>query len=177
MRETNREICHADAELATGGTITKAGSLLHGCTTVSHETHHARSMKLHEEIFKALPDDFVRRMWNWVRSRDGGSVATSRFDERVDNTRDEHPIPTLLGEADDTHRAILTLPQRYQEVITIFWTRNHMTLAGMACSTPRTRLWKIGKASFRMWLDTGHGRLQGAIEEQTTACRERHTLT
>lgn len=132
-----------------------------------------RMRKLHDEIFEALPDDFVRRMLNWVRSFDGDSVATSRFDERVDNTREEHPIPTLLGEAVDTDRAIRELPQRYQEVIACFWMYTTRPLEWMATATPRLRVWKLGKASFREWLEIGHERLQLLIAKQTAKQAER----
>lgn len=129
------------------------------------------SLKEIDRIVAALPFDFVRRMWNWVRSRDGGSVATSRLEEQVDFAREEHSIPVMLGEADDTHRAIMALPQRHQEVIRVFWTMNTKALEDMARATPRLRLWKLGKASFRVWLETAHTRLQDELRKQIKAER------
>lgn len=112
--------------------------------------------KLHDDILSALPFDFTRRMANWARSLDGAPVSGSTLEERVDHTRTEHPIPLLLGEATDTHAAILRLPQRYQEIITTFWMFQSKPLSWMATATPRLRLWKYGPASFREKLEIGH---------------------
>lgn len=117
------------------------------------------SEKLHDDIIKALPPDFVRRMMNWSRTVDGTPVSTSKLEERVDHTRQEQGLPILMGEADDTHRAIRALPQRYQEVVGVFWTRLAQDMRWMSQSTPRLRLWKLGPASFRDWLDRAHERL------------------
>lgn len=115
--------------------------------------------KLHDDILATLPPDFTRRMQNWSRTIDGTPVSVSTLEERVDHSRGEQPLPLLLGEADDTHKAVRALPQRYQEIVTIFWTHLARDLRWMAGSTPRTRLWKLGPASFREWLDNGHERL------------------
>lgn len=123
--------------------------------------------KLHDDIYAALPEDFIRRMQNWARSLDGGSVRTTIFRDRVDtfHWRPEVPLPTLLGEATDTHKAVQALPQRYQEVVTVFWSRPTQTLAWMATSTPRCRLWKLGPASFEEWLSIGHERLRAMMAQ------------
>lgn len=130
--------------------------------------------KLHDEIFDTLPEDFIRRMRNWARDRDGGRIATAYLGEIVDGWRPEIPIPTMEGEAADTQRAVLTLPQRYQEVITVFWMYQAHNLTWMACATPRLRVWKLGPASFRGWLDRGHERLQVELARLSRAEAERH---
>lgn len=116
--------------------------------------------KLHDDIIGALDHDFVRRMDNWARSLDGSSVGTcSKLWGNVGGGSYEARVPVLMGEARDTDRAIRALPQRYQEVVTIFWTNRSQTLAWMATSTARVRLWRLGPASFGDWLELGHARL------------------
>lgn len=126
--------------------------------------------KQHERIYAELPEDFIRRMRNWVRGRDGASVGTSSMSERVDNhTHHEQPIPTMFGEATDTEVAIRKLPQRYQEVVSVFWLYESRDIAWMAKATPRLRLWKLGPASFREWLSIGHERLRTLVAQGTGA--------
>jgi len=115
--------------------------------------------RLHDDILNSLPEDFVRRMQNWARTVDGTPVSVSKLEERVDHSRREQPLPLLIGEADDTHRAVQALPQRYQEVVGVFWTHLARDMRWMSTSTPRCRLWKLGPASFREWLQNGHERL------------------
>lgn len=158
----------------------EARHLLHAGETVRYQKGDAKdsretmSGKLHADILEELPLDFIRLMLNWASTVDGGPVSTSSaLWGMVGGGTYESKLPVLLGEADDTHKAVLTLPQRYQEVITIFWTRNGMRLEDMARATPRVRLWKLGKASFRDWLDTGHERLQTVLMAQRKHERER----
>jgi hypothetical protein len=129
------------------------------------------AMILHEDIISALPEDFVRIMRNWVRSTDGSAIGTSVYDF-IASGRYEAKIPVLMGEAQDTQRAIYKLPQRHQEVITIFWTEHDLTLAEMARATPRVRLWQLGPASFKAWLAIAHDRLQKELKAQREAARE-----
>lgn len=127
----------------------------------------------HAEILAALPHDFVRRMNNWARSFEGGRVSTSSIEERVDHWRHEHPIPVLMGEADDTHRAVQALTQPYQDIVTVFWTHRARTLAWMSTSTEYIRAWRLGKASFEEWLKVGHGLLQAELTRQTRSQAKR----
>lgn len=127
----------------------------------------------HAAIFAELPEDFIRRMSNWARDRDGGRIAVAYLGERVDGWRPEVPIPTMEGEAADTQRAVLRLPQRHQEVVACFWMHQAQTLSWMATATPRLRLWKLGPASFREWLRIGHVRLQIEIGKLTVEHAQR----
>lgn len=114
---------------------------------------------LHDDILNALPHDFVRRMRNWARTVDGTAVSTSTLSERVDHTRTERPIPVLLGEADDTHRAVLKLPPLQQEATTVFWTHQARELKWMARATPQLRAAGLGPTSFRETLSAAHEKL------------------
>jgi hypothetical protein len=124
---------------------------------------HESPVKLHDEIIDHLPADFVRRMRNWSRTIDGTPISVAWLKERVDHSRGEQPLPTLLGEANDTHKAVQALPQRYQEVVTVFWTHLSRDMKWMSKATPRLRLWALGPESFREWLENAHDRLQREI--------------
>jgi hypothetical protein len=129
---------------------------------------------LHDDIFAQLPEDFVRRMRNWSASLGGGSVTTSSMLwNNIGSGSFESRIPVLMGEADDTDAAVRHLPQRHQEVVTVFWRYNTHDLEWMSRSTPRLRLWKIYPATFRAWLDKGHAELQVAFIRSAEANRRR----
>lgn len=128
-------------------------------------------------IYDALPEDFIRRMRNWARSCDGGPVGTSRFEERIDHTRHDQPIPMLLGEADDTHAAVLKLLPWYQEVVTVFWRYEARPLRWMAGATEILRAWKLGPVSFAEKLTIAHARLQVEIGKQKSAQRKRAAIS
>lgn len=117
------------------------------------------SGQIHDDILDRLPHDFVRRMMNWARTVDGTSVANSKLEERVDHSRPDHPIPKLIGEADDTHRAVRKLERLHQEVVGVFWTHLAREMSWMARATPYLRAEKMGPYSFRRALEAAHERL------------------
>lgn len=119
--------------------------------------------KLHDDIIEALPHDFVRRMRNWSRTMDGTPISMSSVEPRVDYTRTEQPLPLLIGEADDTHKAVLRLPHRAQECIAVFWTHEARSIDWMLVATPRLRMWALGPARFLEHLDTGHALLMAHL--------------
>lgn len=132
-------------------------------TQAGHTFSEARrkvSGQLHDDIIDALPDDFVRRMRNWARTVDGVSVSTSQLQDRVDHTRPDQPIPTLIGEAQDTHKRVQRLPRLQQEVVAVFWTHLARELRWMARATPILREARLGSYSFRQELESGHAALQ-----------------
>lgn len=147
----------------TGNSGNEPRPLLPASQTPAHSPvpqARATVSQIHDDILDKLPDDFVRRMRNWARTVDGTSVATSKLQERVDHTRQEHPIPTMHGEADDTHRAVLKLDRLHQEVLAVFWTHLARDLRWMARATPILRDAKLGPYSFRQTLEQAHERLQ-----------------
>lgn len=125
--------------------------------------------QLHDDILSALPYEFVRRMRNWSRTVDGTPVSTSKLDDRVDHTRAENSMPLLLGEANDTHRAVQRLTQPYQDAVTVFWTYQAHTLSWMATATPILRAARLGPASFRSYLDGAHDMLERLFTAQREA--------
>jgi hypothetical protein len=131
----------------------------------------------HVATLAALPPDFIRKMRNWARSRDGGPVSISSMEERVDHTRHEIAIPVLLGEYEDTDRVLRKLPQRYQEVIAVFWMHEGKPMRWMATSTPRLRVWKLGPTSFAQWLDKAHARMQEELTKQRLEDYKRRALS
>lgn len=130
--------------------------------------------QLHGEILRKLPEDFIRRMRNWARSIDGSSVGTcSKLWDSIGDGRFESRLPILMGEAEDTERALRAIPQRYQEAVAVFWSYESRTIAWMAKATPRLRLWKLGPTSFTEWLERGHDMLQHELGRQRAAHGER----
>jgi hypothetical protein len=116
---------------------------------------------LHADIFEKLPEDFVGRMTNWAASLGGGKVTTSNaLYDNIGDGKYETRIPTLMGEAKDTDRAVRALRPGLQEVVTIFWRHTYAPIGWMATATPSVRMWKLGTASFRQWLDEAHMQLQ-----------------
>ncbi len=116
---------------------------------------------LHADIFAQLPDDFVRRMANWAASLGGGKITTSNaIYDSIGDGKYESRIPTLMGEARDTDRCVRVLRPGLQEVVAIFWRHTYQPLSWMATATPSVRMWKLGPASFRQWLDEAHMHLR-----------------
>jgi hypothetical protein len=83
-------------------------------------------------IYRAISEDFKRRMRNWVRSRDGALVSTSLNPNGPMIPSEiglyEKPINILFGEADDTESALTALPARYQRAVRQFWRFEGATL-------------------------------------------------
>lgn len=139
------------------------GPVLHAITIAPRETSrpagHARHevSDPHDEIIERLPDDFVRRMRNWARSLDGSSVGTSSaLWGMVGGGSYEARIPVMMGEADDTDKAVRKLAMIYRQALEVFWLYHARPLSWMARATPMLREQRLGPYSFRQMLETAH---------------------
>lgn len=75
-----------------------------------------------ESIIKGLPEDYVRRMRNWSRADSGeGLYASSSIYDPAGHIRGETVMPTLIGEASDTHLALQAVPARERQAVMLFW--------------------------------------------------------
>src|SRR5690349_12388927 len=74
-------------------------------------------------IYKALQQEQIRMMRNWIKGKDGTPIGGSgSFNLVGTNSVYESRIPILYGEAVDVEAAVKTLPGRYQGAVRQFWT-------------------------------------------------------
>jgi len=120
-----------------------------------------------EKIYKALSEDFIRRMRNWARAVTGQlTVLRSSWtiDPRVQNPGLEGmPLPILEGEAMDTDQALRRLPHRYRWAVEEFWSREGRSLREHA----RGR--KIDHHTMCEWIMRGHELLGPELKRLTAA--------
>lgn len=146
-----------------------ARSLLHPSATAPRETAHARaclSADLHDDILRDLSEDLRRRMRNWARSLDGGSVTTCSqlWGNAGRGHRAAAVIPVLMGEAKDTDKIVRRLPEREQECIAIFWTYEARDIWWMCQATERVRAWALTPERFVAYCHDGHSLLVVALQ-------------
>lgn len=82
------------------------------------------------EIVRELPVDFVRKMQNWVKSRNGSGFAmTSAYDDVKDSSGYAISVPpTLVGEASDVDEALAKVPNREALAVQLFWEMDGASL-------------------------------------------------
>jgi hypothetical protein len=120
------------------------------------------------KIYAALPEDFIRRMRNWARVVTGqmkGIAFTSAYEGIAAGTMHDQPIPVLEGEADDTDRALNTLPPREKWAVSEFWSREGRSLRQHA----RGRA--IDPHTFEAWTIRGHDMLKAELARQLVSAR------
>ena len=80
-------------------------------------------MGIKEDVKASYSDSLKKRMRNWARSVAGGSegFAQVNWDMEPRGTDDEAPLPILSGEAEDTGRALTTLPIRFRRAVELYW--------------------------------------------------------
>lgn len=83
-----------------------------------------------EAIISALPEEFVRQMRDWVRSRCGNGFAmTSAYDGLGPSSGyAETMIPILYGAVGDIDTAMADIPLREREAVRLFWEREGNSL-------------------------------------------------
>lgn len=160
-------VAHDRAASAAVGNAAEVGSLRrNGAQDTQTAGERARvSGDPRDEILKLLSEDFIRKMDNWARSLDGGSVSTcSNLWGNVGGGggRGEARMPVLMGEATDTDKAIRALPPHEQECVAIFWMHRWQSVAWMCEATPSVRLWNMTSAWFVELCQRGHSMLTGS---------------
>jgi hypothetical protein len=74
------------------------------------------------KVYAALTDDFIRRMRNWAQTNAGvGIYAMSAAYSLARIRGGETPMPVLIGESEDTSRALDAIPARYRQAVMWFW--------------------------------------------------------
>jgi hypothetical protein len=122
-----------------------------------------------DKVYKALSEDFIRRMRNWARAV-SGQLDALRSSWSIDPTCINHglegaPIPILEGEAQDTDAALRTLPERFRWAVEEFWSREGRSMREHA----RGR--DIDDHTMLAWVMRGHELLQPALRRRSEAWR------
>ena len=127
-----------------------------------------------ERIFRAISDDFVRKMRNWARTRAGllhGVTSTSIYDGpiRVDRSP-ELMIPLLEGDAQDVTYGLQQLPARYRQAVELFWDMEGASLRRLA---KRCGKHGVNHETFEAWVIKGHELLRVELGAHIRRCRAR----
>lgn len=88
-----------------------------------------------ERIYAAVPEHFIRRMRNWAYASadDAQDYTVSRIYSLGSGVRyPESRVPLLIGEAEDTSRALSLLPIRYRQAVSLFWQYEDRPLSWFA---------------------------------------------
>ena len=130
-----------------------------------------RGCAMSESIYGALTEDFIRRMRNWVKAKDGAPIAggVSIYELGVGVDRYRESAETLLfGEALDTEQALRLVAPRYAEAVRQFWTYEGNSLRWHA------RRRQVEHRTFEGWVIEGHERLKAVLAEKSEAWRKYH---
>ena len=77
------------------------------------------------KIYAELNHDFIRRMRNWALTNAGVGIYANTGDlsaiYRLGGMRGRTAVPVLIGEAEDTSRALNGIPARYRQAVMWFW--------------------------------------------------------
>ena len=118
-----------------------------------------------ERIYKALSDDFIRRMRNWVMA-EAGALGMSSLTLDLGCTRDgyrESTMPILCGEAQDTIEGLRKLPIRYRQAVEQFWRYEGRSLRAHA------RRRQVHYSTFEAWVMRGHDLLRDVLRRKARA--------
>lgn len=119
-----------------------------------------------ESIIRNLPEDYVRRMRNWARAPGAASYAmTSAYDGLASSSAySESPMPVMIGESQDTDRALQEVPNKYRQAVRKFWMYEGRSLHWLACQLQSPPL---DYRTIERWLELGHKQHMAAIRKLT----------
>lgn len=119
-----------------------------------------------EKIYKAISDEFARRMRNWVKAgpvgeRCSGSISSVySLGVRVDRYVSVAP-PVINGDAYDIDAALIEVPGRYGQAVRQFWEREGLSLREHARQIRHDPPLKY--ETFERWVIEGHKILEPAL--------------
>lgn len=116
------------------------------------------------ELEKTKPD-FVRKMRNWVRAKDGGTYAmTDAYDGMQSSSGyAESRIPILRGEASEIDIALVKVPARESLAVSLFWQYEGNSLRWLG------RRLAISDVTAKSRVERGHERLQYELAQLAAA--------
>lgn len=118
-----------------------------------------------KKVYAALDEDFIRRMRNWVKAKDGVPIGNCGV-EYIDDRYREAKMPLLFGEALDTEAALRLVPLRYQMAVRQFWTWEGRSLRDHG------RRRRVHYEAFERWVIKGHELLKVEIWKRSAAWRQ-----
>ncbi len=136
-------------------------------------------------IYKALTQDQIRMMRNWIKGKDGTPIGGGGSFHLVATTNVyESRIPILYGEAVDVEAAVKTLPGRYQGAVRQFWTYEGRSLRWHARhrhifneNSADFVNPKLHYETFEGWVLRGHELLMPEIDRRHAAHKARREAT
>ena len=123
-------------------------------------------------VLAELDDAFVRRMRNWALGRCGSSMGFAQVDWDIKGSSGyaEAHMPVMTGEADDTDRALQTLPTRYRRAVELFWAweQTELTVLAKKCDG-------IDYRTYVVRVKEGHAQLRAELSRRAEAARQQRT--
>jgi hypothetical protein len=124
-----------------------------------------------ERIYADLDIDFIRRMRNWARYKDGAHVSTTPL-EYVGSEFRVSPVPILFGEAEDTDIALRHLRHVVRVCVEQWWRNESRSLRWHG------RKLQISYHTFESRVVIGHRDLRAELRRMRLAIlRRRESLT
>lgn len=123
-----------------------------------------------EKIYGVLPQTFIIRMRNWALTNAGvdiGYVTSRMYALGVQDTYGQVRPPILIGEAEDTGRALSKLPARYQQAVSLFWQYEGRSLAWFAMRSGQG----VDYRTYQARVIEGHERLRVELARQAEETR------
>lgn len=124
-----------------------------------------------KRVFSELPNDMVRRMRNWARWAAAGGVlgfsSCGMWSVVPSGPRGESSINTMGGEADDTERALNSLPIRYGQAVKLFWQYEGKSMAYLARRCGQGCDYR----TFENRVIDGHALLRGEVARRSEAAQ------
>lgn len=130
-----------------------------------------------EKIYSRLTTAFIIRMrnWAWTNAGAGQYVPSTLCGIALGDSYGEARTPLLIGEAEDTGRALDDVPARYRQAVMLFWQYEGRELKWFA-----RRLGQgVDYRTFERRVIEGHDLLRCALarrREQTERYQERVRL-
>ena len=127
-------------------------------------------MGIKEDVKASYSDGLGERMRNWARSVTGNSegFAQVNWDFEPRSTDDDVPVPILSGEAEDTGKALATLPMRFRRAVELYWIWGdedaELSVLGRKCA--------VDYRTFGARVIEGHALLKAELARAAEAWRQ-----
>jgi len=117
------------------------------------------------KIYKAISENFTRQMRNWALTTAGivptnyliSSCYRRKLGDTYGNSQQE---PVMIGEAENVNSALMELPLRYRQAVSLFWQNEGRPLAWFG------RRLAIDWRTYESRVMDGHELLKGELARQ-----------
>lgn len=126
-------------------------------------------MGIKEDVRASYMTGFAARMRNWARSMAGSSVGFTQINWDFDPRYNDGGVslPILMGEAEDTGKALETLPIRFRRAVELYWMWGDadadLTVLGRKCA--------VDYRTYGARVIEGHALLQAELARAAAAWR------